>query len=356
MLELRCGFFEERAFDLIDVCEDHLKLMATKFIEKTVTKHTCCLWPTHGNTLRDSRLTKDVKTEVVSLELSRKIKKHLDLLVPVDGVLCVKHHEEVMEKLPSAPPPPPQQDLMDTTDSPSASSGNVLSQGSVYKPTSQDMREWNEELKGARLEILQTLLKKNFIEEEVKYIAETPFNELERGSQWKMMKNLGLSFFAVMKTLSMSGDYVQLWSAAKTSTVFQSQFTPSSSPPAYLDSLLGEIIHSHNFATSRQERRQILSILPNTYSYAFLAKFNKIKEATSADESENTLQSGPKSIFWDPPLTAYKYRIAKLHAMENARGFSPVIFEPKHTWHISDEQFEAIFGKHKIQKMLQIHF
>ena len=63
-LEQRCGFFDAPAFDLIDVCDDHLKLMTTKFIETTVSKNTCCLWPTHGSTLKLSRLSKNVKTVV----------------------------------------------------------------------------------------------------------------------------------------------------------------------------------------------------------------------------------------------------------------------------------------------------
>ena len=137
-----------------------------------------------------------------------------------------------------------------------------------------------------------------------------------------------------------------MWNAAKESDVFQKQFV---SPPAYLDSLLSEIIHSHNHATSYQERRQILSILPQTYSFSFLANFNKVQDdAEKCSDSEDEMrvvQSGPKNVFWEPPLTYYKYRIAKMHAMENARGFAPVIYEPKHTWRINDEQFEAIFGK-----------
>ena len=76
-------------------------------------------------------------------------------------------------------------------------------------------------MKDVRLETLQSLLRQNFIEEEVKYVAETPYNDLEKTSRWKIMTNLGLAFFAVMKTLSKAGDYVQLWSAAKESDVFQ---------------------------------------------------------------------------------------------------------------------------------------
>ena len=355
-LEQRCGFFEGPSSDLTDVCTEHLKLMTSKFIETTVSKNTCCLWPSHGSTLKLSRLSKGVETMVVTLELSKKIKENLDILVPVDGVLCKKHHTEVMGKMPSAPP----QELMDATDSPASSA--LLSQGSNYQPDSQEKKTYSQEMKmkDVRLETLQSLLRQNFIEEEVKYVAETPYNDLEKTSRWKIMTNLGLAFFAVMKTLSKAGDYVQLWSAAKESDVFQQKFM---APPPYLDSLLNEIITSHNHATSRQERRQILSILPETYSFAFLQRFNKeqlkIEDLSESEDEDTGFQRVTPNVFWNPPLTKWKYRAAKLHAMENSRGFAPVIFEPKHTWHLSEEQFEAIFGEQclfilKYKKMLTL--
>ena len=71
----RVGIFQnfEKLFNE-HVCKDHLEYMTTKF-EKKVNEYRCCLWPSHGDSLRKSRCTTKTSMDTISIEISKAMQE-----------------------------------------------------------------------------------------------------------------------------------------------------------------------------------------------------------------------------------------------------------------------------------------
>ena len=357
----RVGIFEDfHNFLPMDVCKEHELLLSLDFHEK-VARMRSCLWPSHGPSMRKARCNKSITMYEITIEMSKKMldagkKSKTNYFLPYGGLLCFEHKilADNIIKAASLPETPEKEDDRMEVDEQTSSSSNS-SIHSEFQMTEDEEEEKDEEseknLPALKKEAFDKLLSLYEFQPPLLNKNQTQFDILSRNTKYKVLKTLGMGIHCLLDNISGANDYIQIWSAAKNSSLIERMVLPA---PAITDVLLEEAMHAYSCEPTRQGRRQILSMVVPHYSRSFLLSLNKNGSTNVSDEYELSDPEGEEQSelialrrqrHWNPPLTEYAIRMAKLHFLEYERAFAPVVYTPKHNWHISDEQFEAIFGK-----------
>ena len=120
--------------------------------------------------------------------------------------------------------------------------------------------------------------------------------------------------------------------------------------PRYPDKLLAEAIRAYNYCSNRRSRTQILSLLVTKYSYSYLKQFNPPNAesyAVNNEEEQDEDLPNPRSnvdrgLYFNPPLTPYKYNKARLHYYEHEFALAPVTEGKRYLWRVNREVVDAI--------------
>ena len=337
----RCGIFEGQDQSL-DVCETHLQLLTTKFHDKVFSKGKVCMWPDHGgDSLKKARVSGALAKTMVEITEETSRAAHglkAPKFLPMGGYLCFEH-SVVLTNLIKAE----EHSSMDLFGSPASSSG-LAAASTPSQPLSQMIP--TQDLEEERFKTFNNLLKiHNF--KHMEYMNRTPFNEQGRSTQYWLLAQAGRGFLSVLKSMSTAEDYGQIYNAAKRSRVVERLINPL---PLLKDTMISEFVLAYNGAQSRQERRSILSFGTSICTYTQMCTMNPDKKVDPDAEFESdteieVLVAENEQLVLTPAVTYWAYRQAKMHYLQSKRGLAPVIFAPRHTWKLSEEQFEAIFGK-----------
>ena len=201
--------------------------------------------------------------------------------------------------------------------------------------------------------LLNQLIKRNKKSDvKVKYTTDQRVSDMKPSTYYEVLRNAGASIASVIHTLSSKlDDDANLWRAIKESRIVE-KFLASTPEP---DSLVKEVIKAYNACDDRRLRIQILSILGNDFTYPMIARYNSknYKDTSSVSKQEReeeerqgdcneSKQNDTIGLTFNPPVSRYIFRKAKIHYRENKRAFAPVP-KPIYTrWHWDLETVEAI--------------
>ena len=214
----------------------------------------------------------------------------------------------------SDPPPSPgwEQDSPDI----------VSSQGSTHS----DWAAQSEFSRMLKKEHMDNLIKTQGIDVKDPYLLEACYDTVTPRRRFQVKNYLAAGIFSIISTIASTiEEHSKLWMEIKESNAVDKFL--KGKPKA--SKLLSEVIHAYNSCGSRKMRTQILSLIVNHYSYSYLNQFNpptyreSLRQGMEEEQNENDeelmnpLAVVNKGLYFNPPLTAYKYHKSRIHFHEH---------------------------------------
>ena len=355
----RSGFLNHDEAHLWYVCEKHRRVFGIEFVNELRQKK--CLYPHHEGKQRPVR--------PVSWENSRDLLTKKGLVVPYEIKVCVKCAHKISEIL----APVENEEPMDST--PSTSSQRLYVRNSSDTPGSSSQATIvQRDDRDVAIELIQ-MAEPEFDKKKAMWKAKTPINLFKsKQSKYMMRKSVAFGIKAVCSAFtSCKDDLGEIYVDVKDSGFVEKALGQK----VLHDSYIKEIIRAYNMAPDARARTQILSLV-SKMGYGRLKKFNppmEKKAATklavqednqdmeidndlfpvehddndeessddeSSDEESNTEkniedhigdagdvtitnESKKESVeYWNPPITWYKYKNARVHYDKFKAGGQPV--------------------------------
>ena len=241
--------------------------------------------------------------------------------------------------------PQNSEELIPSSQDPISFENSPASQQSTASNWAHEV-EYNRILKH---EALDKLIDLSNIEVSDPYILEasSTFQGVTPRRRFQLKNYLAAGIVSVISTISSRiEEHSKIWHEVKESLSVDRLLGGTKYP----DKLLAEAIRAYNFCSNRRSRTQILSLLVTKYSYSYLKQFNPPNATAFAVNNEEELDEdlpNPKAnvdqgLYFNPPLTPYKYNKARLHYYEHEFAMAPVHEGKRYLWRVNKEVVDAV--------------
>ena len=333
--------------EMTSICRDHKRNLGKSF-NRMATKTSKCACPKHEIFGKGKKVDRQL-----DFGRSQELLRKCDFNIAFNDWICKDCSVMITQCIKDAPEPPEQQSPMIVDDDDDISprmnavklnTGEESSEGFDGKESDSSQSVGGSqkvEARYPRLEVLNKFLRDSGCD--LRHEKRLTRGEYDGVSpQYRRTLQRGLSTTIVTALRSMA-DSVDNQNKIFQDTVRSQRVEKELGLTAVAPDDLVDVITAYNGLSSYLEKRQVLSLVVDRYSWPFLKLFNKNQ---AGDQTK---------ICWERTLTHHQYKKAKLHKHYFGYGMAKIVKEARRCTRVDELVIDAIFDyitSHKVTQQV----